>query len=127
MARFKSVAPAFLVAEVGTTARWYAEHLGFKCYPFPDREPYAFAILERDGVEIMLQHVEGYEKPDLSTHRPVGIWDAYIRMTGVKEWYEQLKGKPIIKSHLIERPYRHWEFEIRDLNGYTLVFSESMD
>lgn len=66
MPRFHSVAPAFLAPDVGDAARWYAQHLGFNRRAFPDREPFALAIRERDGVEIMLQRVAGYEKPDLS-------------------------------------------------------------
>src|SRR2546430_11816909 len=80
MPRLSSSAPCFPVADVGATVRWYEAHLGFTSYPFPKTEPHAFASLVRDDVEIMLQRIEGYQKPDLYALRGgSGVWDAYIR------------------------------------------------
>jgi len=84
MPEFYSVAPVFAVADVGTTIRWYEEQLGFIGDPFPAHEPYVFAIVYRDKIEIMLQRVEGYQKPDLYNSRAGGVWDAYFRIEGVK-------------------------------------------
>lgn len=36
----------------------------------------------------MLLSVREYQKPDASRLRPEGLWDAYIRMQGVHEFYE---------------------------------------
>src|SRR5437867_280777 len=69
---FGSVAPTFAVADVTATVRWYERHLGFTSYPFPRQEPYVFASLCRDGVEIMLMRVRGYSKPDVAALRPEG-------------------------------------------------------
>jgi hypothetical protein len=33
-------APTFLVTDVGKTARWYEQHLGFTVATFPKQEPY---------------------------------------------------------------------------------------
>ena len=123
MTQMGSVAPTFLVADVGGTARWYVEQLGFQLAGhFPEAEPYAYASLQRDGVEIMLLGLAGYQKPDLSTRRPEGLWDAYVRMTGVRDWYEHVKGRPFIQMPLKKQRYGDWEFEVRDPNGYVLVF-----
>ena len=124
MPRLCSSAPCFPVADVGATARWYEEHLGFKSYPFPKTEPYVFAILVRDDVEIMLQTIHGYEKPNLYQLRPGGVWDAYVRMEGVKEFYESVRDNVEIIRPLQKQPYGDWEFEVKDPNGYVLVFSE---
>jgi hypothetical protein len=41
-----SAGPIFLVPDIASAARWYAEHLGFQTAgTFPDREPYAYASL----------------------------------------------------------------------------------
>ncbi|MDT4967822.1 MAG: hypothetical protein QOJ64_2559 [Acidobacteriota bacterium] len=120
-----SAVPTFLVVDVASTARWYAEHLGFQTAgTFPNHEPYAYASLQRDGVEIMLLGLAGYQKPDLTARRPEGLWDAYIRMRGVHAFYESLRGQSFIKMPLEKRRYGDCEFEVRDLNGYVLVFSE---
>jgi uncharacterized glyoxalase superfamily protein PhnB len=123
-----SAAPTFLVADVGYTAHWYAAHLGFQMAgAFPDGVPYAYASLRRDGVEIMLLNLAGFQKPDLTVHRPEGLWDAYIRMRGVQSFYEGLRDQGFIKMPLRKQPYGDWEFEVRDPNGYILVFSELVE
>jgi uncharacterized glyoxalase superfamily protein PhnB len=123
-----SAAPTFLAADVGDTARWYAEHLGFQIAgAFPDGEPYAYASLQRDGVEIMLLSLAGFQKPDLTARRPEGLWDAYIRMRGVRLFYELLRDRGFIRMPLRKQPYGDWEFEVRDPNGYILVFSELVE
>jgi catechol 2,3-dioxygenase-like lactoylglutathione lyase family enzyme len=64
--RLKAAVPTFLVPDVAGTARWYSEHLGFRTAgTVPKQEPYAYASLQRDGAEIMLLSLAGYEKPDL--------------------------------------------------------------
>jgi uncharacterized glyoxalase superfamily protein PhnB len=124
MAEFQSVAACFPVADISATITWYEEQLGFIGDPFPDREPYVFAILRRDDVEIFLQRVEGYQKPDLYNQRPGGVWDAYIRVEGVRDLFESVRGEATIVTPLRRQPYGNWEFEVQDPNGYILVFSE---
>ena len=124
MSSYTSVVPCFAVADVGATMRWYQEHLGFWSDPFPESEPYFFCILSLDHIEIMLQRIEGYEKPDLYARRGGGVWDAYIRMESVKDFYESIKDDVDILRPLRQQPYGAREFEIRDPNGYVLVFSE---
>lgn len=122
--RLASITPCFSVADVGATMRWYEQQLGFRSDPFPQSEPYLFAILFRDEVEIMLQRIEAYEKPDLYHRRSVGVWDAYIRVVGVKDCYESLRNQVTVIKPLRQQPYGAWEFEVKDPNGYVLVFSE---
>lgn len=126
--RVLSAVPTFLAADVAGTARWYAEHLGFRIAGHvPDREPYVYASLARDGAEIMLLSLPGYAKPDLAELRPAGLWDAYIRMEGVFSLYESVRGKPFVKMPLKKQRYGDWEFEVRDPNGYILTFGGDVD
>jgi catechol 2,3-dioxygenase-like lactoylglutathione lyase family enzyme len=121
--RVMAAVPTFLVPDVARTARWYLEHLGFRTAgTFPKQEPYAYASLQRDGAEIMLLSLAGYEKPDLSTRRPEGLWDAYIRMRGLHQLYEAVRSEAFVQMPLKQQPYGDWEFEVRDPNGYILVF-----
>lgn len=122
-----STAPCFTVADVGRTMRWYEQELGFKGHPFPENEPHAFCILVRDQIEIMLQRLEGYRKPDLYLKRGGGVWDAYIRMRSVKEFYESIQNNVEIVRALQKQFYGDWEFEMKDPNGYVLVFSELIE
>jgi len=119
----RSAAPTFLVADVAGTARWYAANLGFHTAGnVPKQGPYAYASVQRGPAEIMLLALADYQKPDLRSRRPNGLWDAYIRADGVHALYETMQGQPFIQTPLTHQPYGDWEFEVRDPNGYVLVF-----
>ena len=121
--QIKAAVPTFLVPDVARTAAWYAERLGFRTEgAFPKEAPYVYASLQRDGAEIMLLSMPGYEKPDLSSRRPAGLWDAYLRTDGVRALYETVRDEAFVKMPLKRQPYGDWEFEVRDLNGYLIVF-----
>ena len=124
MIKLSGEVPTFPVADVDATIRWYETKLGFTSYPFPENPPHVFASVSRDDVEIMFQRVEGYQKPGLYHLRSGGVWDAYIRMEGVKEFYEAIREKVEINMPLRKQGYGDWEFEVKDPNGYILVFSE---
>jgi hypothetical protein len=126
--KIHSINPVFAVADVGATIRWYEQELGFAGDPFPSHEPYVFGILRRDDIEIMLQLVADYQKPDLyDSRKGGGVWDAYLRISGLQELYGQVKDRPELKKPLCRQPYGLSEFEVKDLNGYILVFSELID
>ena len=122
--RLNHAAPTFLVADVGATTEWYQKELGFECSTFPKNPPFVYASMWRDGVELMLLRLEGYQKPDMAKLRPGGCWDAYIRMSGLQDFYEVLKDRPFIRMPLTKQSYGDSEFEVVDPNGYILVFSE---
>ena len=116
----RSAVPTFLVPDVGATARWYVEELGFVMGGTVPR--LAVDAHLANGAEIMLLSLDGYRKPDLTALRPAGLWDAYLRTDGVRALYESLDAKPFIKMPLTQQPYGDWEFEVHDPNGYVLVF-----
>jgi uncharacterized glyoxalase superfamily protein PhnB len=119
----RSAVPTFLVADVAATVQWYALHLGFELAgSVPGDAPYAYASIVRGAAEIMLLALAGYHKADLRDRRPSGLWDAYIRMDGVAALYELVREQPFVQMALREQPYGDWEFEVRDPNGYVLVF-----
>lgn len=124
MAELRTAEPVFSVADISATIKWYEEQLGFIGDPFPDREPYVFAILRRDDVRIFLQRIVGYEKPHLYNKRSGGVWDAYIHVYGIQDLYESVREEATIVQPLRQQPYGNWEFEVKDPNGYILVFSE---
>ena len=119
----RSAVPTFLVADVANTARWYAANLGFRTAgAVPPQEPHAYASLQRGPAEIMLLALADYQKPDLRDRRPSGLWDAYVRVDGVNALYQTVEGRPFVQMPLTHQSYGDWEFEVRDPNGYVLVF-----
>jgi uncharacterized glyoxalase superfamily protein PhnB len=124
--RLQSVTPVFLVGDIAATMRWYQGTLGFEAEAVPEAPPHAFCILRKDDVVIFLQQLTGYRKPDLYDEREGGVWSAYLHTEGVHRLYEALKDRAdvTVLQPLRRQPYRQTEFEIRDPNGYTLVFAE---
>jgi uncharacterized glyoxalase superfamily protein PhnB len=120
----RSAVPTFLVDDVGSTAEWYARELGFSYATVPVEAPFAYASLQNGGAEIMLLRQEGYRKPAIV--RATGAWDAYIRLDGVLELWERVRAKPFVARPLAKQGYGDTEFEVRDPNGYVLVFGERL-
>jgi hypothetical protein len=54
-ARILDAVPVFRAASVARCARWYADVLGFSVDAVGPPDDPVFAILRRDGVELMLQ------------------------------------------------------------------------
>ena len=124
MTQLRGSAPVWPVADVGATVRWFEQKFGFTSSTHPQVEPFEWASVVRENVEIMLQRVAGYEKPNLYTRREGGVWDVYIRVKGVRELYDRLPADVRVISPLSRLDYGCDEFEVVDLNGYTLVFGE---
>ena len=117
--KLEAATPVLVAPDVGPTAKWYEDTLGFEAALFPDRAPFAFAILCRDGIEIMLRRCG-----PLGLLRIDGDWNVYIRMTGVHALYDRLHGSVAIVEPLHTKNYGCIEFAIEDPNGLRLVFSE---
>ena len=112
----------FSCHDVAATAEWYREHLAFDASFFPKAPPYVYGAVHRDGIEIMLLRLEGYRKPQVE--RAGGNWDAYVRIEGVREYYESVRKTTPIRMELKKQRYGDTEFEVMDPNGYVLVFGE---
>jgi catechol 2,3-dioxygenase-like lactoylglutathione lyase family enzyme len=128
MSSYRGAVPVLQAANVETTVRWYADVLGFTPDMFPKTPPYSFAILRRDGAEIMLQCADENERADDSGHArsrerkddPEFLWSVYLRIEGgaildVAAAVEK-------KTPLLRGPERMFygavEFEICDPDGH---------
>jgi uncharacterized glyoxalase superfamily protein PhnB len=122
----RSANPVFLVDDITATMNWYRTNLGFETDAVPKTPPHTFAMLRRDDVAIFLQQLDGYQRPNHYEEREGGVWSAYIRTEGLHTLYEALRSLPDVRiiRPLSRQPYGETEFEIRDPNGYVLVFAE---
>ena len=123
---YHGIAAVFLVDDVGATARWYRDTLGFRFNTFPAAEPFEWASLANGRAEIMLQRAAGYRKPDLDPQRPGGVWNAYLYVTGVDALYERIKDRVVVRRPPGNQPYDLRELEIADPNGYVLALGEQI-
>jgi uncharacterized glyoxalase superfamily protein PhnB len=123
---FDGATPVFLVGDITSTMRWYASHLGFKVQGVPESPPHTFGFLRKDNVEIFLQQLDGYRKPDLYDKREGGVWSVYLQVRGVHELFNVLSQMADVRvlEPLCHQPYGQTEFVIRDPDGYALVFAQ---
>jgi uncharacterized glyoxalase superfamily protein PhnB len=124
--RLQKTTPVLLVADIAATLRWYQANLQFNARAVPESPPHTFGIMGKDDVEIFLQQLDGYEKPDLYKQREGGVWHVYVQMGGVREFFETLSRRKDVTmiERLTRQPYGQIEFAIKDPNGYVLVFAE---
>ena len=125
--KLRGATPVLLVGDIAATMQWYQDVLGFRADPFPPRAPHVFCILAMDDVEIFLQQLDGYQRLDVYARRPGGVWSVYLRTDDVQGWFERLRNHPEVTlvQPLRRQPYGETEFEVRDPNGYVLVFAQS--
>jgi catechol 2,3-dioxygenase-like lactoylglutathione lyase family enzyme len=121
--RIERAVPVLRVADVDHSVDWYKRVLGFDAECFPDKPPSVFAILTRDGAEIMLQSVSraehaGPPNPD--------TWSVYLRLSGQEllELHDQIELVTKVLAGPWRRFYRDVEFEIADPDGHRLCLGE---
>ena len=123
----KKLTPNLMVENVAKTLAFYRERLGFAVVTtLPDHEPFDFAIVQRDGVELMFQsRLSLSENVPALTGSPIGASQTfYIEVTGIRDLYESLREKVELVVDFHTTFYGTQEFYFRDINGYILSFSE---
>lgn len=124
----KKLTPNLMVENVAETLAFYREILGFEIVTtLPEQEPFDFAIVHRDGVELMFQsRLSLSENVPALTGSPIGASQTfYIEVEGIRGLYDSLREKVEIVVDFHTTFYGTHEFYFRDLNGYILSFSES--
>jgi uncharacterized glyoxalase superfamily protein PhnB len=124
----KKLTPNLMVEDVARTLAFYRDVLGFEVImTLPEVEPLDFAIVKRDGVELMFQSRSSLSDnvPALSGS-PIGAsLTFYIEVTGLKDLYQRLRDKVEIVVDLHTTFYGTQEFYFRDVHGYIVSFSEA--
>ena len=124
----KKLTPNLMVEDVGWTLDFYRETMGFEILnTLPKQAPFDFAIVQRDGVELMFQsRLSLSENVPALTGSPIGASQTfYIEVTGIRDLYESLRDKVEIVVDFHTTFYGTQEFYFRDINGYIISFSEA--
>lgn len=110
--------PVLAVEDVGATAAWYRQVLGFK----GDLQGDDFAMLRRDKVTLFFQQADVIRK---DRGRPFE-WDVYLRVADgqLDQVFHKVKDGAIVLRDLDVGDAGQAEFEIEDCNGYVLCFGE---
>jgi catechol 2,3-dioxygenase-like lactoylglutathione lyase family enzyme len=116
---FRFSVPVLRVKDVAATVAWYRRHLGFAAETFPERAPHEFAILERDGVQLLVRGAVGDSRVTRDGHSG---WDLYIWIDGAD--LSRMEATFRLGGDLV-RPLSPMgssmaELEVRDPDGYVL-------
>jgi len=123
----KKLTPNVMVEDVEKTIVFYRDVLGFETLTtVPGDNETAFAIMQRDNVEVMFQSRKSLsENVPALTGASIGASQTfYIEVSGVDSLYRQVQGKAEIVVDMHDTFYGTREFYFRDVNGYILSFSE---
>ena len=122
--------PNLMVKDVNKTIEFYENMLDFKVViSVPDTGNFDFAILSKDGIELMIQKRESFisELPHMCDSVIGGTFALYIDVEDIDEIYNKVKGTCKILSDMHDTFYGTKEFSCKDINGYVLTFSESVE
>jgi catechol 2,3-dioxygenase-like lactoylglutathione lyase family enzyme len=118
------VAPCFIVREVGPSIAFYKDRLGFEvAFLGPDNDPY-FAMLQRDGVRLLLKAItpEVQPTPNPSRH-PWARWDAYVYTPDPDALAGEFTSRGVsFREPLGVNSDQLRGFEVVDADGYVLYF-----
>jgi catechol 2,3-dioxygenase-like lactoylglutathione lyase family enzyme len=118
------IAPFFIVSDVMKSIAFYTDRLGFDVtYLGPDDGPY-FAMLQRDGVRLLLKAItpEVQPTPNPSRHE-WARWDAYIYSPDPDALAEEFASREVVfRQPLGINSDQLRGFEVVDADGYVLYF-----
>lgn len=127
--KFHSLSPNVVVDDVNQAVDYYTKNLGFNFITsVPESGKYNWAMVMRDGITLMFQSLPSIQEdlPELGITRKGSMGTFFIEVTGIDQWYEQIKEKVDVIGEMRTTFYGKKEFTIRDLNGYFLMFAEDV-
>jgi catechol 2,3-dioxygenase-like lactoylglutathione lyase family enzyme len=123
--RLDFIAPFFIVRDVMPSVAFYRDRLGFEVmFVGPDDDDPYFAMLNRDGVRLMLKAItpEVQPMPNPSRHE-WARWDAYIHTPDPDALAEELASRGVsFREPLGINSDKLRGFEVMDADGYVLYF-----
>lgn len=123
IARLTGVAPVLLTRNIIEAVEYWREKVGFEAQLFG--EPVNFAIMERDGIRVMIAQMNASDANTPNWKIVRSIWNAYIWVDDVDALYAELQQRGAIIDYTIgNKPYGCREFGIQDLDGHDIGFGQ---
>ena len=119
--------PNLMVDDVNKTVQFYEDVLDYILgMNFPEDGQWDWALMKRDGVELMLQSKKTMVKelPPLKEKTVGATISLYVTVDDVKAYYKTIKDKVTIVQDLHPTEYGTEEFSFQDCNGYILVYAQ---
>ncbi|HMF52708.1 MAG TPA: VOC family protein [Edaphobacter sp.] len=121
--RTTEISPSFIVSNVDQTIAFYREKLGFEAtFQEPDRNAF-FAIIRRDGAQLLIKSERNVTPQPNHTRHPHMRWDAYVFAPDP----DALAAEFVDHGATFSAPLKDTHdglrgFEITDPDGYVLFF-----
>jgi len=122
--RVRAVTPDLIVSDLQRSIDFYCHKLGF-IEPNVWGEPPCFAMLNRDGFDLMLSLAE--DPAHVHPNGPAGVWDLFISISDVAAEMAALEaaGVPIDKGPT-DTFYEMREIEVLDPDGHRLCLAQDL-
>jgi uncharacterized glyoxalase superfamily protein PhnB len=119
-----TISPLFVVGDLRQALAFYRERLGFEVtHQAPTPDPF-FAIVARDGVQLMLKVVadDVGALPNRTRH-PYARWDAYVHVPDPDALAAEFRDSGVtFSTPLTDTDDGLYGFELTDHDGYLLFF-----
>jgi uncharacterized glyoxalase superfamily protein PhnB len=125
-AEVKKVTPILFAEELEPCINYWTARLGFqKTVEVPEGDRAGFAILEKNGLELMYQSFASAEKDNAATGAAVrkGPSFLYLEVADLDTAMEATKGAEIVIP-MRTTFYQAREFGIKDPAGHYLIFAQ---
>ena len=121
------ITPEIIVEDVNKTVTFYESVFGFKkMMTVPEEGTYDWALIAKDGNELMLQTKASLLK-DLPSIKNTKIGNSmmlYIEVKDIDNFYTKIKTKVTLVKDIHDTFYGSREFIVQDCNNYIIIFSE---
>lgn len=122
--RLRALTPLLVVADLQRALDFYTKKLGFRD-PSVHGEPPCFAMLQRDGFDLMLSVAQSAEQ--LAPHGRHGTWDLYLHVADVARELEILHAAGVaIANGPRDAFYGMREIELVDPDGHRICIAEDL-
>ena len=125
-AEVKKITPILFAEEIEPSIQFWTDRLGFqKTVEVPEGDKLAFAIVEKNGLELMYQSFASAEKDNAATGAATrkGPSFLYIEVADLNAALEATKGAEIVMP-VRTTFYDAKEFGIKDPAGHYFIFAQ---
>jgi predicted enzyme related to lactoylglutathione lyase len=124
-ARLTGSSPVLLVADIGRSAAYYRDRLGFSCEVYG--EPADFCVAKRDDAIILMALCPNPERIVPNWRIVDKVWNVYIRVDDVEALYAEVieRGAPIDYS-IYNAPSGFREFGVQDPDGHDIGIGQPL-
>ncbi len=130
--KLTDVTPNLIVTDMKRSTSFYQDVLGFSIVTtVPEAAPFVFAWMQRDGVNVFLNSLEGMEDDvaGLASRAIGGTATMFFTLErndagGIDEFFKEVSDRAKVAMGLKDQFYGMREFGVEDPDGYIILFAQ---